>query len=94
MSSHKYELLILKYKDNITEYVLRSYEHGEYVDKLNINNIVETNNKYELKIKLNLLGLYFINMVSPNIEVWNRGDTPEKINCKIFDLCQTTKYMN
>lgn len=94
MSSHKYELLILKYKDNITKYVLRSYEHGEYVDKLNIHNIVETNNKYELKIKLNLLGLYFINMVSPNIEVWNHEDTPEKINCKIFDLCQTTKYMN
>ena len=55
-----YDLEIHRYENNKTLYVLLSYE----IDKKNIcvKNIqclLETINKYELKIKLNLLGLSF-----------------------------------
>ena len=55
-----YDLEIIRYENNETLYILLSYE----IDKksiciTNIKCLLETKNKYKLKIKLNLLGLSF-----------------------------------
>ena len=55
-----YNLEIIRYENNETLYILLSYG----IDKksiciTNIQYVLETINKYELKIKLNLLGLSF-----------------------------------
>ena len=55
-----YDLEIHRYENNKTLYILLSYG----IDKksiciTNIQYVLETKNKYELKIKLNLLGLSF-----------------------------------
>ena len=55
-----YDLEIHRYENNETLYILLSYG----IDKksiciTNIQYVLETKNKYELKIKLNLLGLSF-----------------------------------
>ena len=60
-----YDLEIHRYENNETLYILLSYE----IDKKNIcvKNIqclLETINKYELKIKLDLLGLSFSKLIS------------------------------
>lgn len=60
-----YALEIIRYKNNETLYILLSYE----IDKKNIcvkniQYVLETKNKYELKIKLDLLGLSFSKLIS------------------------------
>ena len=55
-----YALEVVRYENNETLYILLSYE----IDKkrlciTNTQYVLETINKYELKIKLNLLGLSF-----------------------------------
>ena len=55
-----YDLEIHKYENNETLYILLSYDiNKEYIYVKNIQCLLETKNKYELKIKLNLLGLSF-----------------------------------
>ena len=56
-----YELEIIRYENNETLYILLSYEidkENRYVK--NIQCLLETRNKYELKIKLNLLVLSYL----------------------------------
>ena len=60
-----YDLEIDRYENNETLYILLSYG----IDKKsicisNIQCLLETKNKYELKIKLNLLGLSFRKLTS------------------------------
>lgn len=60
-----YALDINRYKNNETLYILLSYE----IDKkgiciTNIQYVLDTKNKYELRIKLDLLGLSFSNLTS------------------------------
>ena len=60
-----YALEIVRYEINETLYILLSYE----IDKkslyiTNTQYVLETINKYELKIKLDLLGLSFRNLAS------------------------------
>ena len=60
-----YDLEIIRYKIHETLYILLSYE----IDKkstyiTNIQYVLETINKYELKIKLDLLGLSFRKLTS------------------------------
>lgn len=60
-----YDLEIIRYENNETLYILQSYEIDKKSTSLtNINCLLETKNKYELKIKLNLLGLYFRKLTS------------------------------
>lgn len=55
-----YALEIHRYENNETLYILLSYDiNKEYIYVKNIQCLLETKNKYELKIKLNLLGLSF-----------------------------------
>lgn len=55
-----YDLEIHRYENNETLYILLSYDiNKEYIYVKNIQYLLETKNKYELKIKLNLLGLSF-----------------------------------
>ena len=55
-----YELEIIRYENNETLYILLSYEiDKENIYVKNIQCLLETRNKYELKIKLDLLGLSF-----------------------------------
>ena len=55
-----YDLEIHRYENNETLYILLSYDiNKEYIYVKNIQCLLETKNKYELKIKLNLLGLSF-----------------------------------
>ena len=55
-----YDLEITRYENNETLYILLSYDiNKEYIYVKNIQCLLETINKYELKIKLNLLGLSF-----------------------------------
>ena len=55
-----YELEIIRYENNETLYILLSYEiDKENIYVKNIQCLLETRNKYELKIKLNLLVLSF-----------------------------------
>ena len=55
-----YDLEIHRYENNKTLYILLSYDiNKEYIYVKNIQCLLETKNKYELKIKLNLLGLSF-----------------------------------
>lgn len=88
-----YELIILKYEDNSIKYVLRSYQIGKDVEQYKSNNIMESKNRYELKIKLDLLNLHFKSITGDNIEIWDY-QSPNCKKCKVFDLCQITKYMN
>ena len=60
-----YDLEIIRYENNETLYILQSYE----IDKkslciTNTQDVLETINKYELKIKLDLLGLSFRKLTS------------------------------
>ena len=60
-----YNLEIHRYENNETLYILLSYE----IDKENIyisdiQYLLETKNKYKLKIKLNLLGLSFCKLTA------------------------------
>ena len=60
-----YALEVVRYENNETLYILLSYE----IDKkrlciTNTQYVLETINKYELKIKLDLLGLSFRNLTS------------------------------
>lgn len=60
-----YVLEIIRYENHETLYIILSYE----IDKksiciTNIQDILETKNKYELKIKLDLLGLSFRKLTS------------------------------
>ena len=60
-----YALEIIRYENHETLYILLSYG----IDKkslciTNIQYVLETRNKYELKIKLNLLGLSFRKLTS------------------------------
>ena len=60
-----YDFEIHRYKNHETLYILLSYG----IDKkslciTNIQYVLETRNKYELKIKLNLLGLSFRKLTS------------------------------
>lgn len=60
-----YDLEITKYENNETLYLLLSYEIFEkdmYIT--NVQYVLETKNKYELKIKLDLLGLSFRKLTS------------------------------
>ena len=60
-----YDLEIHRYKNNKTLYILQSYEIDKKSTFLtNIKCILETINKYELKIKLNLLGLSFCELTA------------------------------
>lgn len=69
MSNNKvYELRIVNYKDNTTLYTIHSYQlvkdqcgHNRVS---NLYMILSTKDKYEIKIKLNLLGLSFISLKS------------------------------
>ena len=55
-----YALEIIRYENHETLYILLSYDiNKEYIYVKNIQCLLETKNKYELKIKLNLLGLSF-----------------------------------
>ena len=55
-----YDLEIIRYENHETLYILLSYEiDKEKIYVKNIQCLLETKNKYELKIKLNLLGLSF-----------------------------------
>ena len=55
-----YDLEIHRYKNNKTLYILQSFEIDKKSTFLtNIKCLLKTKNKYELKIKLNLLGLSF-----------------------------------
>lgn len=60
-----YDLEIIRYENNETLYILQSYEIDKKSTSLtNINCLLETINKYELKIKLNLLGLSFCKLTA------------------------------
>ena len=73
MSNNKtYELRIIKYNDNTSLYILSSYhiERKSYMGNYwisNLQTILRTTDRYELKIKLNLLGLYFTHRISNKI---------------------------
>lgn len=60
-----YDLEIHRYENNETLYILLSYEiDKENIYVKNIQYLLETKNKYELKIKLDLLGLSFRKLTS------------------------------
>ena len=60
-----YDLEIHRYENNETLYILISYEiDKENIYVKNIQCLLETRNKYELKIKLDLLGLSFHKLTS------------------------------
>lgn len=60
-----YALDINRYKNNKTLYIILSYEIDEKsIGIRNIQYVLVTKNKYELKIKLNLLGLSFRKLTS------------------------------
>ena len=60
-----YDLEIHRYENNETLYILLSYEIDKKSTFLtNIKCLLETKNKYELKIKLDLLGLSFRKLTS------------------------------
>ena len=60
-----YDLEIHRYENNETLYILISYEIDKKSTFLtNIKCLLETKNKYELKIKLDLLGLSFSKLIS------------------------------
>ena len=66
MSNYKvYELSIIKYINNEFLYILQSYKLSKrnwWIS--NVQSILETKDKYELKLKLDLLGLSFLNITS------------------------------
>ena len=60
-----YDLEIHRYKNNKTLYILQSFEIDKKSTFLtNIKCLLKTKNKYELKIKLDLLGLSFRKLTS------------------------------
>lgn len=59
-----YDLEITRYENNETLYILLSYEIDKKLCITNIQYVLETINKYELKIKLDLLGLSFRKLTS------------------------------
>ena len=66
MSNYKvYELSIIRYINNELLYILQSYKLSKrnwWIS--NVQFILETKDKYELKIKLDLLGLSFRKLTS------------------------------
>lgn len=71
MSNNKvYNLRIIKYKDHTTLYIIHSYQPNQdkdgYIWFSDIRHILDTKDKYELKIKLNLLGYSFTHLTSEN----------------------------
>lgn len=60
-----YDLEIHRYENNETLYILLSYDiDKENIYVKNIQYLLETKNKCELKIKLDLLGLSFCKLTS------------------------------
>lgn len=60
-----YDLEIIRYENNEILYILLLYEMDkENIYVKNIQRLLETRNKYELKIKLDLLGLSFHKLTS------------------------------
>ena len=72
-----YELEIHRYENNETLYILQSYEIDKKSTFLtNIKCLLKTKNKYELKIKLNLLGLSFSYLTS---DIYNNTDSDKPL---------------
>lgn len=70
MSNNKvYNLRIIKYKDHTTLYNIHSYQKNNTYGNIwfsDIRHILDTKDKYELKINLNILGFSFTQLTPEN----------------------------